>query len=389
MPADRLAQALRIRTQRAQQELSLLRSWVEQSSYTADRDDVDAMGELLAHAFALPGLELQRQPSQKFGTHLVWRTPAWESAADRRLLLVGHHDTVFPKGSFAGWVVEGERVRGPGVLDMKGGIATVHAACSALAEVGELAAVPLAFVCVADEEVGSPESRAFTRELARSAQAALVFEAGRPTDAIITERKGTGSVEVVATGRAAHAGNAHREGINAIWALARFIEAAQRLTDYERGVTLNVGLVQGGTSKNTVPERATCTLDFRMVHLADGDWLMLELARAAGRIQDELGAKLELDGGVRRPALEASEGSRRLAERYAECARAEGLGCEMSPLLGGGSDANDVGAVGVPVIDGLGPRGRGFHTHDEYIEIPTLAQRSGALIRFLHSWVPG
>lgn len=369
--------------------MALLRRWVEQDSYTGAPADVNAMGGLLREAFSLPELTLVVRPGRGFGDHLCFRTMAWDHRPDRRVLLVGHHDTVFPPGTFQGWHEQGDRVCGPGVLDMKGGIAVIHAALAALSATGQLADLPLAFVSVADEEVGSPDSRPFTAELARGAHAALVFEAGRPTDAIITARKGTGSVTARAHGKAAHAGNAHADGVNAIWALARFVDAAQSLTDYARGVTVNVGTIAGGTSKNTVPERAECVLDFRMVAHADGERVMAELESAAARIAGETGARIELEGGVRRPPLERSEASVALYRRYAAGAAAEGLGDGESPLLGGGSDANDVAALGVPVIDGLGPRGRGFHTHDEYIEVPTLLARTRALIRFLTQDLPG
>jgi len=378
--------ALAIADQRSAETLALLRRWVEQDSYTAAVRDVNAMGALLIEAFGLPELELTTRAGNGYGDHLCFRTAAWDREPARRLLLVGHHDTVFPPGTFQGWHEDGPRIRGPGVLDMKGGIASVHAALAALSEAGELASLPLAFVSVADEEVGSPDSRPFTAEWAKGARAALVFESGRPTDALITQRKGTGSVSVTVTGKAAHAGNAHADGINAIWALARFVDAAQSLTDYAAGVTLNVGTIAGGTSKNTVPERAECVLDFRMLRRADGERVMTELRAAADRIGAELGASFELDGGIRRPPLERSEASVALLQRYAACAAPEGLGQSESPLLGGGSDANDVAQHGVPVIDGLGPRGRGFHTHDEHIEAPTLLARTRALIRFLSAW---
>jgi len=135
-----------------------------------------------------------------------------------------------------------------------------------------------------------------------------------------------------------------------------------------------------------VPESAECVLDFRMLRRTDGERVVADLQAVAQRIGAETGARFELEGGVRRPPLERSEGSLALYRQYAAHARAEGLGDGESPLLGGGSDANDVAALGVPVIDGLGPRGRGFHTHDEYIEAPTLARRTAALIRFLSAW---
>lgn len=366
--------------------LSLLRRWVEQDSYTESVADVNRMGALLREAFALPELLLEVEPGKSFGDHLCFRTRAWDDHPEERLLLIGHHDTVFPPGTFCGWHEDGERIRGPGVLDMKGGIATVHAALSALSATRSLAALPLAFVSVADEEVGSPDSRAFTRRWAEAARAALVFEAGRPTDAVITARKGTGSLRAIVHGKAAHAGNHHADGVNAIAALASFIQAAQALTNYEAGVTVNVGVISGGTSKNTVPDRAECTLDFRMARRADGERVVEELRAAARRIEAETSARFVLEGGIRRPPLERTEASVALYEKYATHAKAEGLAAPESPLLGGGSDANDVGALGVPVIDGLGPRGRGFHTHDEHIEAPTLLSRSRALIRFLAEW---
>src|SRR5262249_10460425 len=157
-------------------------------------------------------------------------------------------------------------------LDMKGGLAVVRAVLAALGpRLGEL---PLVVVSVADEEVGSTDSRPHLEAAARGAVCALVFESGRVNDAIVTRRRGVGSARVVATGRAAHAGNAHREGVNAIWAIARFVDAAQRLTDYPRGLTVNVGQIKGGTSKNTVPEHADCALDMRFETVADAEGLM-------------------------------------------------------------------------------------------------------------------
>jgi glutamate carboxypeptidase len=378
-----LQSILDVATRRAPEALALLRQWVEQNSFTGSIENVNRMGALLKRAFELPELRLEVQPGNGFGDHLAWHTPAWETAPEARIVLVGHHDTVFPPGSFEGWREEGDRVRGPGVLDMKGGIVAVWSALGALSECSELSRIPLLFVSVADEEVGSVDSRRFTARLARGARAALVFEAGRAGDAIITRRKGTGSVRVCVTGKAAHAGNQHKAGINAIWALSRFVDRAQKLTDYDRGVTVNVGVISGGTSKNTVPAQAECTLDFRIVAREDAARVEGSLQASALELEQETGAHFELDGGLRRPPLEPGEASLALFRRYGEHARAEGLGGAESALIGGGSDANDVSALGVPSIDGLGPRGRGFHTPDEYIEPQTLPQKAAALIRFL------
>jgi len=212
----------------------------------------------------------------------------------------------------------------------------------------------------------------------------LVFEAGRAADAIITQRKGTGGLNVKAAGKAGHAGNAHKEGVNAIWALARFIDSAQQLTDYGRGITVNVGKISGGIGKNTIPDAAEAQVDFRFVTPGSGEEMERAFRNAAAvAAAGVAGSKVEVSGGVKRQPLQRTPESVQLMEAYAECARAAGLGGAESPLLGGGSDANTTSAAGVPSIDGLGPRGKGFHTNDEQIERATLLPKTEALIRFL------
>ncbi|HZS40721.1 MAG TPA: M20/M25/M40 family metallo-hydrolase, partial [Polyangia bacterium] len=221
-------------------------------------------------------------------------------------------------------------------------------------------------------------------EAARGASCALVFESGRVNDLIVTRRKGVGGMTATARGKAAHAGNVHHEGRNAIWALARFIDRAQQLTDYARGVTVNVGRIEGGIGKNTVPERAEALVDFRFVSTDDGPAVAAALERAAEEAAASVeGTTIALSGGVSRAPLVRSDASAALYAEYAACARASGLGDGESPLLGGGSDANTCAALGVPAIDGLGPRGKGFHTVDEYIERASLVPKAQALVRFL------
>ncbi|HLL23054.1 MAG TPA: M20/M25/M40 family metallo-hydrolase, partial [Kofleriaceae bacterium] len=275
---------------------ALTRSWVEINSYTSNVAGVNAVGDKLREAFALPSLTCEVvEGGPQYGDHLVWKT----AAAGAPILLVGHHDTVFPPGHFEGWREDGDRATGPGALDMKGGLAIIRTVLATLDEVGALADVPLRVVCVADEEVGSPSSTPHLRAIAQGAACALVFESGRGEDKIITRRKGVGAMTVVAHGKAAHAGNNHKDGANAIWALARFVDAAQQLTDYTRGVTVNVGQLAGGTSKNTVPEHATCALDLRYETVADAEALVTKL-RAAAEAATLPGVRIEVTGGVNR-----------------------------------------------------------------------------------------
>jgi glutamate carboxypeptidase len=235
---------------------------------------------------------------------------------------------------------------------------------------------------VAEEEVGSPSSTEHLQRAALGAQCALVFESGRVADAIITRRKGVGALTVTARGRAAHAGNNHKDGANAIVALSQFVAAAAKLTDYTRGMTVNVGTFTGGTSKNTVPEYAECLLDLRYETVADANGLVARLREAAAEVAIP-GVTLEVTGGANRLPLERTPASIALRDEYAACAAAEGLGHGEAALLGGGSDANTVAPLGVPVIDGLGPRGLGFHTSNEYVELATFAPKIRALVRFL------
>lgn len=357
-----------------------LREWVELPSFTDDRDGALRCGDAIAAAFSALPLVLERTASERFGDHLVLST----SAEGPKVLLLGHLDTVFPRGTFDGYRRDGGLGRGPGVLDMKGGLVVVLEALLALHAVGALESLPIAIAIVSDEEVGSPEGRRVIERHAGGARAALVFESGRVGDAIVVDRKGTGVVRVVASGRAAHAGNAHEQGVNAVWALAQFVCEAQRLTDYARGVTVNVGKIAGGRSKNTVPDEAVCELDFRFVHPDEGAGVERALAEACRVAEAQVpGARLTLHGGVSRAPLVRTAESVALARSYGAHAAAEGLGADLAPLQGGGSDASTTSALGVASIDALGPRGKGFHTVDEQVELATLVPKAKALASFL------
>lgn len=380
-----LDQALAALRGRGAEMIALARSWVEVNSYTSNVDGVNRVGAMLREAFALPSLACTVVPGgEEHGDHLIWRTPAAAREGAAPILLIGHHDTVFPPGHFEGWREQGHRAVGPGALDMKGGLSVIRGALAALDDIGALAALPIAVISVSDEEVGSPSSMPHLQALARGAACALVFESGRAHDLIITRRRGVGAMTVVAHGRAAHAGNHHRDGANAIWAIAKFIDAAQQLTDYARGCTVNVGQASGGTSKNTVPERAECALDLRYETVGDAEALVAAVRAAAETAaQGVPGVRMEVTGGARRLPLERTDASAALRDEYAACARLAGLGDGEAPLLGGGSDANTVAPLGVPAIDGLGPRGAGFHTTGEYVELDTFAPKAEALLRFL------
>lgn len=362
-----------------------LASLVEVNSWTENAAGGRRVGSLLREVLAIPGLTAEVVASQRYADHLVFRSEG--RAGLKPLALVGHLDTVFPPGKFEGYRREGSLRRGPGVLDMKGGLVVIAWALKALAASGGLAALPpLRLVVVSDEEVGSPEGKGVIEKAVAGADACLVFESGRVGDAIITRRKGTGMAVATAHGKAAHAGNNHAEGANALWAIARFVDRVQQLTDYPRGLTVNVGKVAGGQGKNTVPDHATAEVDLRFCTRADGEALMRRFHQAAEEASASVpGTRIEVQGGVAREPLERTEASLALMEAYGACAHASGLGHAEAALVGGGSDASTSSAMGIPSIDGLGPRGKGFHTVEEFIEVETLIPKTQALARYLAS----
>jgi glutamate carboxypeptidase len=377
------------------EQVPLLARLVEQPSCTREPEDVERAAAILDEHAASLGLALERHPDPggRYAAHRVYRTPGTR-ADDPAPALVGHIDTVFPRAlGFTGMRREGDVVRGPGVLDMKSGLTSMLAALAALRRASPEAfeALRLRLIVVSDEEVGSPSSRALFAALAPRTTEALVFEAGRAGDRIVTRRRGGGLWTLTAHGRAAHAGNAHAQGVNAIHALSLVVPRLEAITDYARGLTVSVGLFEGGTAKNTVPERASLGLDARFETAGDAAELEARLAEIAGDplagrdgIPERLrSARIVLEGGITRPPMEATDASQALRARYERSAARVGLGTGEAPLQGGGSDANLLAAAGVPCIDGLGPWGQHFHETSEWASLTSLRARTAALTLFL------
>lgn len=371
------------------EQLPFLTALVEQPSCSREPDDVEAAARQIDARFDRMGFAIERHadPSGVYAAHRVYTPPGLEERASA-IALIGHVDTVFPRSAgFLGFRREGDVARGPGVLDMKSGLSAIVGAIEAIHALApeRAARLRVRVMVSSDEEVGSPSSAPLIEALAPRTLAALVFEHGRAADRIVTTRKGSGSFRVTVHGRAAHAGLAHEDGVNAIAALAHLIPRFEALTDYARLRTVNVGLVEGGTSANTVPALAWCTIDGRHADPADAALLEagLRAAITAPLPARYAGARVELEGRFHRPPMVATESSRAWMERYAIEARAVGLGGGEAPLQGGGSDANLFAALGVPSIDGLGPAGGGAHQTSEHCSLESLRRRTVALARFL------
>ncbi|MCX6029808.1 MAG: M20 family metallopeptidase [Chloroflexi bacterium] len=360
--------------------VGLIRRLAEIESPSTDKAAVDRVGAVVAEELRRLGAAVAVDKQMTAGNNVVGR---W-GAGSGGILLLCHMDTVWEVGTLARRPVRVEdgRLYGPGVYDMKAGIALALTALRMLRERGGWPARPVTVLCTSDEETGSHGSRALIEQLARDATLVLVLEPATATGALKTARKGTGEIELVARGRSAHAGVDHALGRNAIEELAHHILAAQRLTDYAAGTTVSVGRVSGGTRTNVVPDAARAEADVRVAVPAEAE----RLARWAESLQPVLeGASVKATLTINRPPMV------RDATMMATFGRAQEIGARLGLDLtegstGGASDANFVAALGVPVLDGLGPLGDGAHAEHEHLVIASLAERTALLAALLGEW---
>jgi glutamate carboxypeptidase len=357
-----------------------LTDWVRLESPTHAPEAVNAMMSLVAREVADAPVSVERIPGHDgFGDILVLRAGPRSDAAP--VVVMSHLDTVHPIGTLESDLpvrLEGDRLYGPGVYDMKGG---AYLALQAFKDVarGGTARAPLVFLLTPDEEVGSPTSRRIIEDLGRKAASVLVTEPARDGGRIVTSRKGVGRFEVVVEGRPAHSGSRHQDGRSAIREAARQILRIENMTDYGRGVTTTVGVVSGGTAMNVVPQNCRFSVDLRVETIADGEAYEALILGLAPHDPD---LRVKVIGGMNRPPFERSEAIDRLF-RHAHALAAEvGFELEDSPRVGGGSDGNFTAAVGAPTLDGLGIDGDGAHTLAEHALVSSLVPR-GLLMRRL------
>jgi glutamate carboxypeptidase len=362
--------------ERRDEIVSTIREFVEIESPSDNKAAVDRVAESIANKFSRLGGTLNFHRSKDFGDHLQIDFPS--KAARQPVLLLGHYDTVYPLGTLAKMPcrIEGDKLTGPGVLDMKSGIALMIAALEGLQQRHGDLPRPVTVFLVSDEEVGSESSRAITESLAKKSAAVLVLEPsyGR-SGAVKTARKGVAEYLVKVTGKAAHAGLDFEKGANAILELARQIERISGFTDLKKGLTVNVGIVSGGSRTNVVPAEAVAQVDVRIARLKDAAGIdkKMRSLRAFNRR-----CKIEISGGINRPPMERSAAVAALYEQAAIIARE--LGWKLGEAaVGGGSDGNFTAGLGIPTLDGLGGVGDGAHAIHEHILISELARRAALL----------
>ena len=357
--------------------LETIETLVRLESPSTDKAAVDRCGTVLADMLRKAGaaVDVLQQPER--GNHLRTRF----GGDGRPILILGHFDTVWPIGTLARMPVarrEG-RLQGPGTFDMKAGLAIAMTALDALRATGT-AHPPVVMLWTSDEEIGSRTSRDAIEAEARRARAVLVLEPSLPGGALKTSRKGCGEFELTAHGIAAHAGLDPGRGASAIHELAAQIAAIERLQDLSRGISVNVGVITGGTRPNVVADEAHAVIDVRVPTSADGHRI-----DAAFRALQPLrpGTRLTVKGGFERPPLERTPGVARLFDLARDAARSMGRDLTEG-ATGGGSDGNFTAALGVPTLDGLGPIGDGAHAHHEHVVVSELPWRAALVAALLN-----
>ncbi len=372
---------LRFFTERQDTIAETIRQLVEIESPSDNKPAVDQLGALLAGRFEKIGGHAKFHRAQNVGDHLQVDFSGAHSG--KPVLLLGHIDTVYPMGTLSTMpcrVADG-RLWGPGALDMKSGIALIlHALEGLRTWHGDTVPRPVTVLLVTDEEVGSESSRRITESLARKSEAVLVLEPSYGLKgAVKTARKGVGEYTIKVTGKAAHSGLDFDNGESAIVEMARQITAISKLVNRKRGLTLNVGVVSGGTRTNVIPAQATASLDVRVAQMKDAKAIDRQL-RALKPFNRK--CKLEIKGAVNRPAMERNAGVAMLYKKASEIA--EELGWKLEEAaVGGGSDGNFTASLGIPTLDGLGGVGEGAHATHESVVISELPRRATLLAELI------
>lgn len=361
--------------------IALLREMVDTDSGSYDKAGVDRAGDVVARFHQANGLEVEIVPDARYGDAVKARLPNPTANDQRPVLLLGHRDTVFPQGepTRRPFTIKGSRAYGPGVADMKGGIVISAFVAAAFAECGGLSA-PLMMLTTSDEEIGSPSSRPVIEAAARESRCVFNAEPSRlpvgsdfakdHRQSVTSGRKGGVFMRAEFTGKPAHSGANYEKGASAIVDLGHKIPKLQGLTDLEKGITVNVGLIGGGQTVNTVAPHAWCEIDLRYVTAAQrGE--MVEAIRniIETPIVEGTGAKLTIKGEFL--PLEGTDESQKLFQTYREAAASFGI-ATIAEFTGGCADSGFTAAQGTPTLCSVGPIGGMAHTPDEFLEVESL-----------------
>ncbi|SFM04788.1 glutamate carboxypeptidase [Bradyrhizobium sp. NFR13] len=360
--------------------IDLLRDVVNIDSGSFDKEGVDAVGARFEQHFAEYGIETWREPHDVYGdaVHGLITKPG---SNEKPILLMGHRDTVFPKGEVAKrpFTIKGNLAHGPGVADMKAGV-VINVFVAAALKKFDAAPCPIKLLITGDEEIASRSSRPIIEREGRAARAVYNSEPGRPTGNITTGRKGGVFMRFEVFGKAAHSGNNFAVGISAIGELAHKIVQIHALTDMDKGITLNVGLVSGGQSVNTTAPHAEGEIDFRYIEPADRATIMAAIEKIiATSTVPGTTAKLHINGEFLPLVQDAA--AKAMFEAYQAAAVDSGLTTLTGEFAGGCADSGFTASVGTPTLCGLGPVGGNVHTDLEWLDIESIVPRAQTLAR--------
>jgi len=359
-----------------------IREFVEIESPSDNKPAADRMGRFLAERFEAFGGRPRLHPAEDFGNNLQIDFPGQEKG--KPVLLLGHFDTVYPLGTLANMPCHQTdgRMHGPGVLDMKSGIALMLYAIEALQAWHSGLPRPVTVFLVSDEEVGSSSSRKITEALAKESAAVLVLEpAAGPRGAVKTARKGVGDYILTVKGVAAHAGLDPGKGHSAILELARQITVVSKLNDLRRGISVNPGVIRGGTRTNVIAAEAVAEIDVRIKSATQA----AALDRKFHSLKPfDKHCKLSVEGGINRMPMERTAGVAALYKKAQAIAKQIGWKLEEA-AVGGGSDGNFTAGIGIPTLDGMGGVGEGAHAVHEQIVISELPCRALLLAGMIES----
>lgn len=361
---------------------ALLQGFAEIESPSYDKGAVSRMADKVAQEAIARGAAVERLPGSQFGDQVIAR---WSGATNRPgILMLCHMDTVWPVGTLAERPVriQGGRMHAPGAYDMKAGIVICLEALLGLDTLDRLPGEPLTLLCTADEETGSHESRATIEALAAESRLVLCMEPALPGGVLKTARKGVGGFDIHIYGRAAHAGADHQKGVNAIEEMAHQVLALQKLTRYESGTTVNVGVIHGGSASNVVPAECHIEVDFRVSQVDETDRIMAAVHDLKPHLD---GARIEIQGGLNRPPMVRDALMERTFRRAAEIAHRHGFVLHEAST-GGASDANFTAGMHIPTLDGLGADGDGGHAISEHVILESLPARAALLAALLSEW---
>ena len=374
---------------------TLLKLLVETESPSHNKAAVDRVGVIVAEQARKLGAQVEIIHNTETGDHVLAHFALPQERRDavsgtvgeveehnRPILMLCHMDTVFSLGTIqkTPFREEGEKIFGPGVLDMKAGIVIALAAI----EEAQLQGMnrPVTLLCTSDEEIGSHTSREHIERLAKESALALIMEGALLDGSLKTWRKGTGGFWVKVKGRAAHSGGDHQAGRNAIEEMAHQVIAIQKLTDYSKQTTLNVGVVQGGTVSNVVPEEASIEVDVRVMQ--PGEWERIE-AEVKNLKPILNGTSITITGGLNRPPMPFDNRMKATFEKAKSIAARIGVNLTAGGT-GGASDGNFVAPLGIPVLDGMGAVGEGYHSEREYIFTNSIEQKVKLVASLIREW---